>query len=74
MPLALAGVAMTGVNFFNMIGPAVFLQGLGSLMQALYPDASRGPQAFNTAFLVCSAGLVMAAVLYLFTRENRLDR
>ena len=74
MPLALAGVAMTGVNFFNMIGPAVFLQGLGSLMQALYPEASRGPQAFNAAFIVCSVGLVMAAVLYLFTSENSLDR
>jgi hypothetical protein len=74
MPLALAGVAMTGVNFFNMIGPAVFLQGLGSLMQALYPDASRGPQAFNTAFIMCSAGLVVAATLYLFTSENSFDR
>jgi len=65
---------MTGVNFFNMIGPAVFLQGLGSLMQALYPDASRGPQAFNAAFLVCSVGLVIAATLYFFTAEKRLDR
>ena len=74
MPLEMAGVAMTGVNFFNMIGPAVFLQGLGSLMQALYPEASRGPQAFNAAFIVCSVGLVMAAVLYLFTSENSLDR
>ena len=73
MPLQMAGVAMTGINFFNMIGPAVFLQGLGSLMQALYPDASRGPEAFNTAFIVCSVGLVIAATLYLFTRENRLS-
>jgi len=73
MPLAMAGVAMTGVNFFNMIGPAVFLQGLGSLMQALYPGASRGPQAFTAAFIVCSVCLVMAAALYFFTREKRLD-
>jgi predicted MFS family arabinose efflux permease len=69
----MAGVAMTGINFFNMIGPAVFLQGLGSLMQALYPDASRGPQAFNTAFIVCTVGLAIATTVYLFTRERRLD-
>ena len=74
MPLEMAGVAMTGINFFNMIGPAVFLQGLGSLMQALYPDASRGPQAFNAAFIVCSAGLAAATTLYFFTRGKRLDR
>ena len=69
----MAGVAMTGINFFNMIGPAVFLQGLGSLMQALYPDASRGPEAFNTAFIVCFVGLAIATAVYLFTRERRLD-
>lgn len=73
MPLEMAGVAMTGINFFNMIGPAVFLQGLGSLMQALYPDASRGPQAFNAAFILCSVCLVIATTLYFFTREKRLD-
>ena len=74
MPLQMAGVAMTGVNFFNMVGPAVFLQGLGRLMQALYPDASRGPEAFSAAFIVCSIGLLIAATLYLFTVEKRLDR
>ena len=70
----MAGVTMTGINFFNMIGPAVFLQGLGSLMQALYPDASRGAEAFNAAFVLCTVCLVIATTLYLFTAEKRLDR
>jgi sugar phosphate permease len=74
VPLEMAGVAMTGINFFNMIGPAVFLQGLGSLMQALYPDASRGPEAFNAAFIVCLICLLLVSALYLLTNENRLDR
>ncbi|MGD2012253.1 MAG: MFS transporter [Desulfobacterales bacterium] len=74
MPLAMAGVTMTGVNFFNMIGPAVFLQGLGNLMQALYPDASRGPDAFNAAFILCSVCLATVTTLYFFTAEKRLDR
>ena len=74
MPLEMAGVAMTGINFFNMIGPAIFLQGLGNLMQTLYPDASRGPDAFNAAFVLCSVCLVIATTLYFFTRENCLDR
>ena len=67
MPQAMAGAAMTGINFFNMLGPAVFLQGLGVLMQHLYPDASRSPAAFDAAFLVCMVGLVGATLLYLFT-------
>jgi sugar phosphate permease len=69
VPQQMAGAAMTGINFFTMIGPAVFLQGLGVLMQRLYPEASRGPQAFATALWVCASFLVLAGVLYLFTRK-----
>jgi sugar phosphate permease len=73
MPNEMAGVAMSGINFFNMIGPAVFLQGLGNLMQAFYPEASRGPEAFNTAFIVCSVCMAAATVLYFFTAEKRVE-
>ncbi len=71
MPLEMAGVAMTGINFFTMIGAAVFLQGLGSLMQTLYPQASRGSGAFNAVFWLCSGCLLAVSGLYLLTRENR---
>jgi sugar phosphate permease len=70
MPLEMAGVAMTGINFFNMIGPAVFLQGLGSLMQTFYPEASRGPNAFNASLLLCIICLLIVTVLYVFTKEK----
>jgi sugar phosphate permease len=70
MPIEMAGTAMTGINFFTMIGPAVFLQGLGSFMQRLYPHASRGPEAFNAAFLLCAACLAGTTLLYMFTRER----
>lgn len=70
MPKEMAGAAMTGVNFFNMMGPAVFLQGLGILMQALYPEASRGPAAFDAAFFVCMLALLIAAGIYSFTKEK----
>ncbi len=64
---------MTGINFFNMMGPAVFLQGLGILMQRLYPNASRGPAAFDAVFLVCMVCLAGAALLYLFTAGNKTN-
>ena len=74
MPLEMAGAAMTGINFFTMIGPAVFLHGLGILMQTLYPDASRSPEAFNAAFLLCVGCLVAVAILYLFTTNTHSSR
>ena len=74
MPTEMAGAAMTGVNFFNMLGPAVFLQGLGMMMQALYPEASRGPAAFDAAFLVCMLSLLMAGGLYTFTKDKERNK
>ena len=73
VPAEMSGAAMTGINFFTMIGPAVFLQGLGILMQTLYPEASLGPEAFNAAFTVCIISLMLVLVLYCFTREKRLE-
>ena len=71
VPEDMAGAAMSGTNFFTMMGPAVFLQGLGIVMQGLYPEASRGPQAFGTALLICVACQAAIGVLYLFTRTKR---
>ncbi len=69
MPLRMAGTAMTGVNFFTMVGAAFFLQALGGLMQSLYPEASRSLPAFHTAFLLCAAFMASVTVVYIFTRD-----
>lgn len=71
MPAEYAGTAMTGINFFTMIGPAVFLQGLGSLMQTVYPSAALGAPAFRSAFFLCSGCLLTVACLYLVTDDTR---
>ncbi len=70
MPIEMAGTAMTGINFFTMIGPAVFLQGLGVLMQTFYPHSSRGPEAFTAAFTLCATLLALVSLLYLFTKDT----
>ena len=71
VPVERAGAAMSGVNFFTMVGVAVFLQGLGSLMQYLYRGASLSAPAFRAAFFFCAACLVLTVVLYGFTAETR---
>jgi sugar phosphate permease len=71
MPLRMAGTAMTGINFFTMVGAAFFLQSLGGLMQSLYPEASRSLPAFNTAFWFCAAFMASVTILYAFTKDTR---
>lgn len=71
MPLSKAGTAMTGINFFTMIGPAVFLQGLSFFMQYLYPADALGPAAFKAAFSLCVICLIGVVVFYAFTKDTR---
>jgi sugar phosphate permease len=71
MPLRMAGMAMTGLNFFTMVGAAFFLQGLGGLMHSLYPEASRSLPAFHAAFLLCAAFMASVSVLYVLTKDTR---
>jgi hypothetical protein len=70
VPSEMSGAAMSGTNFFTMMGPAVFMQGLGIAMQSLHPQSSRGPEAFGTALLICAASQAAIGVLYLFTRRK----
>jgi sugar phosphate permease len=71
MPIEMAGTAMGGVNFFVMVGAAVFLHGLGLFMQSFYPYASRGPEAFSAAFFLCAACVAGVSAIYLFSRDTR---
>ncbi len=70
MPLDRSGMAMTGVNFFTMIGPAVFLQGLGFFMQSAFPGNALSAAAFHATFLLCGLCLAVVAGLYLFTADR----
>jgi len=70
-PPEMSGTAMTGINFFTMMGSAVFLHGLGVFMQHFYPEASRGPDAFCGAFILCAVCLACASILYFYTGDNR---
>lgn len=74
MPAEHAATAMTGVNFFTMMGVVAFLQGLGSVMHYFYPRASLGASAFKGAFWICAACLGLTVVSYLFTVETRRRR
>ena len=71
MPLRMAGMAMTGINFFTMVGAAFFLQALGGLMESFYPLASRSLPAFHAAFLLCAAFMASVSISYMFTKDAK---
>ena len=71
MPAGMAGTAMAGINFFGLMGVAVFLHGLGSLMQYIYPEAPLGESAFKMTFMTCFGFLAVTTLLYLLTRDTR---
>jgi hypothetical protein len=72
MPEEMSGTAMTGINFFTMIGAGVFIQGLGGVIKQVSGDLEGGGEAYATAFLICSAALLASAALYFTTRDSRV--
>lgn len=69
MPPEMAGMAMTGVNGFVMLGAAMFVHGMGWMMQQTSAGTGAGG-SYGRAFMVASAVVALAAVLYGFTRDT----
>jgi Na+/melibiose symporter-like transporter len=65
-----SATALTVLNFFAIVGAGVFMQGLGFLMKALYPDSMLSHQAFVTMFFVCASAMAASGFLYALTRES----
>jgi predicted MFS family arabinose efflux permease len=68
----MAATAMTAINFFTMMGAAIFMQGMGKVIEifpkvgGIYP-----PRAYHIAFLSCLLGMAIATVFYAFSRDTR---
>ncbi|SFM46892.1 MFS transporter [Thermodesulforhabdus norvegica] len=65
MPDRITGTALTGINLFTMLGAAVFIHGLGSLL-----DRVSSEWGYSGAFVVCGLSAFVGMVLYLFTSEG----
>jgi nitrate/nitrite transporter NarK len=74
MPARMAGMAMSGVNFFNILGAAAFLHGTGWVLESWSgPGGARGADGYRAAFLVGSSIVVVALGLYSLTRDGRVQ-
>jgi len=71
MPLKNAGSAMTGINFFTMIGGAFFLHGIGWAIEAFYTGEVLGPEVLRLVFAFFGISLVLTALFYMLTVDGR---
>ena len=73
MPEDMPGMALTGINFFTMVGGGVFLHLMGLVVDAHAGDQASGAAGFEAAFFTGFAGLALALALYLFSSDRRKD-
>ena len=73
--IRMAATAMTAVNFFTMIGGAMFMQGMGRII-ALFPaeGGAYSPRAYHAAFLVCLLSMALAIAFYSFSKDTKPSR
>ena len=64
-PPGMAASGLTGINLFNMLGPAVMLQA-GALLAPADLTASAAPGDFAGIWWLYAAGLAVSGVLYVF--------
>jgi predicted MFS family arabinose efflux permease len=72
MPEGMAGMAMTGVNFFVMLGAAAFLHVMGWILDARsLPGGARSAAGYEAAFLLAGVSTAVAFLAYFLTRDPR---
>ena len=70
MPEGMAGMAMTGVNFFVMLGAAAFLHVMGWILDARsLPGGARTAAGYEAAFLLAGVSTAVAFLAYFLTRD-----
>jgi len=68
-PAHMSGTAMTGVNFFTMMGGGIFIHGFGSILESSYLASLAPGTAYRMAFFLCFVGALIALGLYAFTKD-----
>lgn len=71
MPPEMTGVSFTGINLFSAIGGGVFLHALGHILGHGPPADTMSGGDFKMAFSVCFFAILIALILYWFSREPK---
>jgi len=73
VPPQVMSTAMTGINLFTMLGPALIMQAMG-LVVAAGPQGLSSPEGFVPAWVLCAAGLGLSGFLYLLVPDSPLSK
>jgi hypothetical protein len=69
----ITGTALTSVNFFVLLGAAIMQQVMGKVISGFpkTPQGTYSSAAYNQAFMLPLALLVISTLLFLWTRDPR---
>ena len=70
MPPDMSGMALTGINLFTMLGGALIMQVMGSLLDHLSASSVPSLGHYQTIFLIASLSIACGWILYIFTRKE----
>jgi len=70
MPDDMSGSAMTGINFFTMMGGGVFIHLLGNIVEHMGPSFRGALGGYQISFLICSVAFFLATILYFTTQDS----
>jgi len=74
-PVKLAGTVMACLNFFIMLGGAVFMQITGNIIQVLSNiDGLRSPRTYHAAFFTCFMSIILTLAFFGFVRCKKSHR
>jgi len=73
VPADMTGIAFTGINFFAAIGGGIFLHALGHILEQGGSGALKSGGDYQSGFAVCFGAVVVALILYWFSRESTSD-
>jgi hypothetical protein len=73
VPTDMTGIAFTGINFFAAIGGGIFLHALGYILEQGGSGALKSGGDYQSGFAVCFGAIVVALILYWFSRESTSD-
>jgi nitrate/nitrite transporter NarK len=71
MPLEMSGMALTGINFFTMLGVGVYIHFMGWILDHLASGRQAGLDGYQASFFLTFLGVAAAGIGYLFTHESR---
>lgn len=71
MPSEMAGMALTGINFFTMLGVGAYIHLMGWALQCLPLEKQVALEGYEIAFSPAFIGVAAATALYFLTRESK---